>query len=92
MDKVNAFAKKHNLLVIEDNAEAFGGFYKGKKTGTIGDIAGCSFCQNKTFTTGGEGGMVTTNRLFKSITPMAKADSLSSQKNIQLRKVLTIRM
>jgi len=61
MDKVMAFAKKHNLFVIEDNAEAFGGSYKGKKTGTIGDIAACSFCQNKTFTTGGEGGMVTTD-------------------------------
>jgi dTDP-4-amino-4,6-dideoxygalactose transaminase len=61
MGKVNAFAKKHNLKVIEDNAEAFGGSYKGKKTGTLGDVAGCSFCQNKTFTTGGEGGMVTTD-------------------------------
>jgi dTDP-4-amino-4,6-dideoxygalactose transaminase len=61
MDKVIAFARKHNLYVIEDNAEAFGGEYKGKKTGTWGDIAGCSFCQNKTFTTGGEGGMVTTD-------------------------------
>ena len=61
MDKINAFAKKHKLFVIEDNAEAFGGSYKGRKTGTLGDIAGCSFCQNKTFTTGGEGGMVTTD-------------------------------
>ena len=61
MDKINAFAKKHNLFVIEDNAEAFGGSFKGKKTGTLGDIAGCSFCQNKTFTTGGEGGMITTD-------------------------------
>ena len=61
MDKINAFARKHNMKVIEDNAEAFGGSYKGKKTGTIGDIAGCSFCQSKTFTTGGEGGMVTTD-------------------------------
>ena len=61
MDEIWAFAKKHNLYVIEDNAEAFGGVYKGKKTGTLGQIAGCSFCQNKTFTTGGEGGMVTTD-------------------------------
>jgi len=61
MDKLNAFAKKHHLFVIEDNAEAFGGTYKGKKTGTLGDIAACSFCQSKTFTTGGEGGMVTTD-------------------------------
>ena len=61
MDKINAFAKKYKLFVIEDNAEAFGGSYKGEKTGTLGDIAACSFCQNKTFTTGGEGGMITTD-------------------------------
>ena len=61
MDKIRAFARRHNLYVIEDNAEAYGGEYKGRKTGTLGDIAGCSFCQNKTFTTGGEGGMVTTD-------------------------------
>ena len=61
MDPVLEFAKKHGLHVIEDNAEAFGGVYKGRKTGTLGDMAACSFCQNKTFTTGGEGGMVTTD-------------------------------
>ena len=61
MDRICAFARDHKLFVIEDNAEAFGGEYKGRKTGTLGDIAGCSFCQNKTFTTGGEGGMVTTD-------------------------------
>ena len=61
MDGILDFARKHNLYVVEDNAEAFGGVYKGKKTGTIGDVAACSFCQNKTFTTGGEGGMVTTD-------------------------------
>jgi len=60
MDPIMAFAKKHNLFVIEDNAEAFGGEYKGRKTGTIGHMAAMSFCQNKTFTTGGEGGMVST--------------------------------
>ena len=59
MDPILDFARKYNLFVIEDNAEAYGGVYKGKKTGTLGHIAGCSFCQNKTFTTGGEGGMVT---------------------------------
>ncbi len=61
MDEINAFAEQYNLYVIEDNAEAFGGEHKGKKTGALGHIAGCSFCQNKTFTTGGEGGMVTTD-------------------------------
>jgi dTDP-4-amino-4,6-dideoxygalactose transaminase len=61
MDPLLAFARKHGLYVIEDNAEAIGGVYKGRKTGTLGHINACSFCQNKTFTTGGEGGMVTTD-------------------------------
>jgi dTDP-4-amino-4,6-dideoxygalactose transaminase len=61
MDPILEFARRHELYVIEDNAEAFGGVYKGRKTGTLGHIAACSFCQNKTFTTGGEGGMVTTD-------------------------------
>jgi len=61
MDPLLALARKHDLYVIEDNAEAFGGAYKGKRTGTLGHMAACSFCQNKTFTTGGEGGMVTTD-------------------------------
>jgi dTDP-4-amino-4,6-dideoxygalactose transaminase len=61
MEPILAFARRHKLFVVEDNAEAFGGSYKGRKTGTLGDIAACSFCQSKTFTTGGEGGMVTTD-------------------------------
>jgi len=61
MDPLLDFARRRNLFVIEDNAEAFGGAYKGRKTGTWGDMAACSFCQNKTFTTGGEGGMLTTD-------------------------------
>jgi dTDP-4-amino-4,6-dideoxygalactose transaminase len=61
MDRIDAFARKHGLSVSEDNAEAFGGSYRGRKTGTFGRMAACSFCQNKTFTTGGEGGMVTTD-------------------------------
>ncbi len=61
MDKILDFARLHHLDVVEDNAQAFGGMYKGRKTGTLGRIAACSFCQNKTFTTGGEGGMVTTD-------------------------------
>lgn len=61
MDPIMAFAKKHDLYVIEDCAQCVGGIYKGKKVGTVGD-AGCfSFCQSKHFTTGGEGGMVVTD-------------------------------
>ena len=61
MDEIMKIAREHSLYVIEDCAEAHGGTYKGKKVGSIGDVGAFSFCQNKTFTTGGEGGMVTTN-------------------------------
>lgn len=60
MDEVMRIAKKHNLWVIEDAAEAHGATYKGRKVGSIGDIGCFSFYANKMITTG-EGGMVTTN-------------------------------
>lgn len=61
MDPILEIARKYNLKVIEDCAQCFGGVYKGKKVGTIGDVGCFSFCQSKHFTTGGEGGMVVTN-------------------------------
>ena len=61
MDPILALAKEHDLRVIEDTAQAFGGKYKGKMAGTLGHAGAVSFCQNKTFTTGGEGGMVVTD-------------------------------
>jgi perosamine synthetase len=51
----------HKLLLIEDCAEGFGTFYKGRHVGTFGDISTFSFFGNKTITTG-EGGMVVSNR------------------------------
>ena len=54
-------AKKHNIKVIEDCSQAHGAIYKGKKVGGIGDIGTWSFCQDKIISTGGEGGMITTN-------------------------------
>jgi perosamine synthetase len=60
MDPVMKLARKYNLFVIEDAAEAHGAEYKNKKTGSIGDIGCFSFFGNKLITTG-EGGMVTTN-------------------------------
>lgn len=61
MDPIMALAKEHGLRVIEDCAQAHGAQYKGKSVGSIGDIGAWSFCQDKIMTTGGEGGMVTTN-------------------------------
>lgn len=61
MDSIMSLAKKHGLFVIEDCAQAHGAKYKGQSVGTIGHIGAWSFCQDKIMTTGGEGGMVTTN-------------------------------
>lgn len=61
MDDIMALANKHKLWVIEDCAQAHGTRYKGKSAGSIGHVGAWSFCQDKIMTTGGEGGMVTTN-------------------------------
>lgn len=60
MDAINAIAKKHNLKVLEDAAEAHGAEYKGRRAGSCSDLAAFSFFANKNITTG-EGGMVVTN-------------------------------
>ncbi|MEW5942684.1 MAG: DegT/DnrJ/EryC1/StrS aminotransferase family protein [Pseudomonadota bacterium] len=61
MDPIMALAKEKGLFVIEDCAQAHGARYKGRSVGTIGHVGAWSFCQDKIITTGGEGGMVTTN-------------------------------
>ncbi|PSJ79559.1 DegT/DnrJ/EryC1/StrS family aminotransferase [Neisseria iguanae] len=61
MDGIMALAEEHKLWVIEDCAQAHGAEYKGKSVGSIGHVGAWSFCQDKIMTTGGEGGMVTTN-------------------------------
>ncbi len=61
MDPIMALAGEHDLRVIEDCAQAHGAKYKGRPVGSIGHIGAWSFCQDKIMTTGGEGGMVTTN-------------------------------
>lgn len=61
MDPIMELAKEHGLKVIEDCAQAHGATYKGKPVGSLGDVAAFSFCQDKIMTTGGEGGMLTTN-------------------------------
>ncbi len=61
MDRIMNIARKKKLFVIEDCAQAHGAMYKGKPVGSIGDIGCWSFCQDKIISTGGEGGMITTN-------------------------------
>lgn len=61
MDRINAIAKKHNLFVLEDAAQAHGTLYKGKKVGTLSDAAGFSFYPGKNLGCLGDGGCVVTN-------------------------------
>ena len=61
MDPIKHLAAEYELFVIEDCAQAHGAIYKGRPVGSLGHIGTWSFCQDKIMTTGGEGGMVTTN-------------------------------
>jgi len=61
MDPIMELARRKGLKVIEDCAQAHGAMYKGRPVGSLGDVAAFSFCQDKILTTGGEGGMLTTD-------------------------------
>jgi 8-amino-3,8-dideoxy-alpha-D-manno-octulosonate transaminase len=61
IDRIIEVARKHNLLVLEDNAQACGGHFRGKQLGTFGDMGIFSFDYYKTMTTA-EGGMIVTDR------------------------------
>jgi dTDP-4-amino-4,6-dideoxygalactose transaminase len=61
MDQIMTIANENNLYVVEDCAQAHGAKFSGQPVGSIGHIGCWSFCQDKIMTTGGEGGMVTTN-------------------------------
>ncbi len=61
MDTILDIAHQHNLVVIEDAAQAHGAEYKGRRVGSVGDIAGFSFYPGKNLGAYGEGGMVVTN-------------------------------
>lgn len=64
MDSICVLAREHGIKVIEDCAQAHGATYKHRPMGSWGDMAAFSFCQDKIMTTGGEGGMLTTNDDF----------------------------
>jgi len=61
MDKIKLISEQFGLLIVEDCSQAHGAKYKGNSVGSLGDIGCWSFCQDKIISTGGEGGMVTTN-------------------------------
>ena len=61
MDPIMELARKHDILVLEDAAHAFGAVYHGRKLGTIGDFGSFSFHEVKNITSFGEGGVLVTN-------------------------------
>jgi dTDP-4-amino-4,6-dideoxygalactose transaminase len=61
MDPILELASKHGIKMIEDCAQAHGATYKGRPVGSMGDVGTFSFCQDKILSTGGEGGLITTN-------------------------------
>ncbi len=61
MEPIMELARERGLKVIEDCAQAHGATYKGRNVGSMGDASAFSFCQDKIITTGGEGGVLTTN-------------------------------
>lgn len=67
IDKIVKLAKKYNLWFIEDNCDALGSKYKGKYTGTFGDISTCSFYPAHHITMGEGGAVLTSNPLLKKI-------------------------
>jgi perosamine synthetase len=78
MDPLQKLARKHNLVIIEDAAEAHGAEYKGRKSGGLGDLGCFSFYANKIITTG-EGGMVLTR-------DAEQAERLRALRNLCFRK------
>jgi dTDP-4-amino-4,6-dideoxygalactose transaminase len=61
LEPILDFTKKKKIFLIEDCSQAHGAIYKGKKVGSFGHISTWSFCQDKIMSTGGEGGMISTN-------------------------------
>ena len=68
VDEIKAIAKKYEIAILEDSAEALGSNYKGQKCGTFGDISILSFNGNKIITTSGGGALVTNNKIIKEKT------------------------
>lgn len=84
MDKINSIAKKYNLKVIEDCAQAHGALYKGKKVGSLGDAAGFSFYPGKNLGALGDAGCITTSdsELASTITALRNYGSHEKYKNL----------
>jgi len=91
-EKIESIAQQHNLKIIEDNAQAIGAEWKGRKTGSLGDASGFSFYPGKNLGALGDSGAVTTNDNDLSKTVRAIANYGSNKKYINEFQGLNSRM
>ena len=91
-DKIFEIAKKYDLKIIEDNAQAHGAMYKGKRTGSLGEAAGHSFYPGKILGALGDGGAVTTNNKYLADVIRTLGNYGSSQKYVHNFKGLNSRL
>ena len=86
LDPIVRFAKEKKIYLIEDCSQAHGAIYKGNKVGSFGDIATWSFCQDKIISTGGEGGMISTNSKKLWLTCWSIKDHGKNYKSVFYKK------
>ncbi len=86
MEGICSLASKYNLKIIEDCSQAHGAQINGKSVGSFGDVSTWSCCQDKIISTGGEGGVVTTNSDLIYDFVLAYIDHGKSQNAIALNK------
>jgi len=91
-EELRALAQKHNLKIIEDNAQAIGAEYNGTKTGNLGDAAGFSFYPGKNLGALGDAGAVTTNDNVLARTIRALANYGSEEKYVNKYRGLNSRL
>lgn len=91
-DELQQLAKKHNLKIIEDNAQAIGAEWNGKKTGNLGDASGFSFYPGKNLGALGDAGAITTNDEELAKTIRALANYGSNQKYVNIYQGLNSRL
>ena len=86
LDPILKFVKKNKVYLIEDCSQAHGAVYKNKKVGSFGDISTWSFCQDKIISTGGEGGMISTNNKKLWLKIWSMKDHGKNFKNVFYKK------
>ncbi|WP_346983875.1 DegT/DnrJ/EryC1/StrS family aminotransferase [Chryseobacterium sp. POE27] len=91
-DKLKQLAEKYHLKIIEDNAQAIGAEWNGKKTGSLGDAAGFSFYPGKNLGALGDAGAVTTNDENLAKTIRALSNYGSDQKYVNIYQGLNSRL